>query len=659
MMPRLLRRSLTLVAAALAVAGAARADGDAGTFQRLGFDDRPQFCHFLETVALRGEYADRGLRFSGPADRDGGGVLAYCSFFLVIGWTPPNFLAFNETAEYGDGGIPRGPQTIRFDTPVNFVQASVGAAIETGYPATISAFDAAGSFLGETTVALQQETTPLRVEAPGTARVVVDAPGARFILDDLLYGESAGGDLALEPSALAVTLEAGSTVVRSVELRNDAAHDLAFFVQERAVAAPARSPASRGAELVAVGDPVPLVNLREQRSMQPVFYRSSRAGRDALRLLVYTEIDPDDFNFDTDLDQALRSLDIPYTAVYANIPVFRETLVGEDWDAVIFDHQLAFIYPFDLPVFDELLDFQRRGGRLIASTWQIAEIPDHPLWAELGFRWLEDYETPEPVVWTDAEPRFFDVPNDVPDFIQLEDLYLIDGHRTAALPGATVLARLLGRGQGADAMILANEGRTLYRAFLDGPNVSDRDQDGVLDTIELWRGLLVQMLAEDLPWLEAAAEGTVPAGGSATLPVVLDASGLAPGDHAAQLELRSNEAVHDTYVLPVSLTVTADPTAVGAAPAAPNELRAFPNPFNPATTLAFTLPAPAAVTLTLHDAAGRRVRTLLRGTVLEAGAHARRWDGRDQSGRALAAGVYLARLTAGGVTSLERLVLVR
>ncbi|MEZ4386299.1 MAG: FlgD immunoglobulin-like domain containing protein [Candidatus Krumholzibacteriia bacterium] len=645
---------LTLVAVAIA-----RADGDAGTFARLGFDDRPQVCLFQDTVALRGEYADRGLVFGGPAARDGGGVLTYCSFFLVVGWTPPNLVGFNEAAAYSDGGIPRGPQTIVFDAPVNFVEADVGAAIEVGYPATMTAFDAAGVPLTSATVALDRETRPLLVEAPGIARVVVDAPGARFILDDLLWGESAGGDLTLQPAALAVTLTAGSQAARTVSLRNGAGHPLEFFVQERPGAPVAARAAPRTADLALAGDPVTLANLREPRTMQPVRYRSSdRGGRD-LALLVYSEFDPDDFNYDTDLDQALRSLDIPYTAVYANIPVFRAALQEQAWDAVIFDHQLAFLYEPDLAVYDELLTHVRAGGRLIMSTWQIADRPLHPLWSELGFRWLENYEGPEPVVWTPAEPRFFTVPNDVPDFTELGTFYVTHGHRIAALPGATVLARLLPRGQDTPAMVLANGGRTLYRAFMDGANVVDRDGDQVLDTIELWRDLLVQMLADDVPWLGATVEGAVPAGGTVDLEVVCDADDLAPGDYTAHLELRTNEAVRDTYRLPVALTVIDDPTSVADAPAADDRLRAYPNPFNPATTLSFTLDQPGPVSLHLHDARGRRIRTMLDRVPLAAGSQAVRWDGRDDAGRAAAAGVYLARLATAGRVLQERLVLVR
>jgi flagellar hook assembly protein FlgD len=56
---------------------------------------------------------------------------------------------------------------------------------------------------------------------------------------------------------------------------------------------------------------------------------------------------------------------------------------------------------------------------------------------------------------------------------------------------------------------------------------------------------------------------------------------------------------------------------------------------------------------------GRDVRTLVAGEELLAGRHQRSWDGRDNFGAAVPAGVYLVRLQAGGHASARRLVLVR
>jgi len=83
---------------------------------------------------------------------------------------------------------------------------------------------------------------------------------------------------------------------------------------------------------------------------------------------------------------------------------------------------------------------------------------------------------------------------------------------------------------------------------------------------------------------------------------------------------------------------------------------AVPNPFNPATTLSFSLPDAAPVRLSIIDPAGRLVRTLLDG-VQASGRHTIVWDGRDQEGRGVASGIYFARLAGDGGTTSQKLVL--
>jgi hypothetical protein len=74
---------------------------------------------------------------------------------------------------------------------------------------------------------------------------------------------------------------------------------------------------------------------------------------------------------------------------------------------------------------------------------------------------------------------------------------------------------------------------------------------------------------------------------------------------------------------------------------------AAPNPFRGITTIRFSMPEAGPATLAIHDVAGRRVRTLLDGAVGE-GDRRFVWDGRDDTGRALASGVYFYRLQAAG-----------
>jgi hypothetical protein len=85
---------------------------------------------------------------------------------------------------------------------------------------------------------------------------------------------------------------------------------------------------------------------------------------------------------------------------------------------------------------------------------------------------------------------------------------------------------------------------------------------------------------------------------------------------------------------------------------------ARPNPFGGGIATAFTMPAAGYATVEVYDVRGRRVRRLLRDWK-EPGRHAVTWDGRDDSGRAVADGVYLLRLEAGGRELTTKAVKVR
>ncbi len=78
-----------------------------------------------------------------------------------------------------------------------------------------------------------------------------------------------------------------------------------------------------------------------------------------------------------------------------------------------------------------------------------------------------------------------------------------------------------------------------------------------------------------------------------------------------------------------------------------------PNPFNPSTEIAFSLPNATLTTLKVYDLAGREVATLINGK-MAAGEHRVKFEA-----NALAAGVYLYRLQAGEQVAVRKLVLVK
>jgi hypothetical protein len=84
----------------------------------------------------------------------------------------------------------------------------------------------------------------------------------------------------------------------------------------------------------------------------------------------------------------------------------------------------------------------------------------------------------------------------------------------------------------------------------------------------------------------------------------------------------------------------------------------YPNPFNPSTTVTFTLPHSAQVRLAVHDLRGRLVAVLLDARKA-AGIHSAVWDGLDRHGRTAAAGVYLLQLKVAGEVRTGRMVLLK
>lgn len=83
-----------------------------------------------------------------------------------------------------------------------------------------------------------------------------------------------------------------------------------------------------------------------------------------------------------------------------------------------------------------------------------------------------------------------------------------------------------------------------------------------------------------------------------------------------------------------------------------------PNPFNPQTSLRYSLPQPAAVRLVIYDVRGRLVRTLVTGNQ-PAGLHTVVWDGRDDRGSDVASGVYFARLESSLGLQTHKMLLAR
>jgi hypothetical protein len=101
------------------------------------------------------------------------------------------------------------------------------------------------------------------------------------------------------------------------------------------------------------------------------------------------------------------------------------------------------------------------------------------------------------------------------------------------------------------------------------------------------------------------------------------------------------------------------PTGVGdGAPRSYRLEQNSPNPFNPTTTIRYSLPERSNVELAVFGVDGGLVRVLESGSKPE-GTFEATWDGRDASGRPVASGVYFYRLKAGSFAETRKMVLIK
>ena len=137
------------------------------------------------------------------------------------------------------------------------------------------------------------------------------------------------------------------------------------------------------------------------------------------------------------------------------------------------------------------------------------------------------------------------------------------------------------------------------------------------------------------------------------------------GGHGILAELRFQH--HDPVGIPLVAVERAEivgadglvrPQLQGQLPRNYTLLPNVPNPFNPITSIRFTVPVAAPVSVHIFDEAGQRIRTLLQKS-LPAGAHAFTWDGRDEQGHAAGSGVYIARMAGPGFQLSRKMTLLK
>ena len=150
----------------------------------IDFDGTGAPCGFHTTTTLT---SFGGVSFSGPGGNDGGAILNQCSSFGVSALSGTDFLAFNPgAASTLSGGVPQGPETITFGTPVTAVSiwASDGGGSLT---VLMEAFDSGNSLVASDSIGILSGTwLQLSVAAASIASVRLSIGGSGIaVFDDL------------------------------------------------------------------------------------------------------------------------------------------------------------------------------------------------------------------------------------------------------------------------------------------------------------------------------------------------------------------------------------------------------------------------------------------------------------------------------------------
>lgn len=185
---------------------------------------------------------------------------------------------------------------------------------------------------------------------------------------------------------------------------------------------------------------------------------------------------------------------------------------------------------------------------------------------------------------------------------------------------------------GAAWMTIAHEGYRLGEPYLaeaaGGMTLKYTDEDGVLKVL-----------------VYSMDKGRAIAAGSHPLVVI-------PAEGAGTMQLGEVELA-DYYGRAIPVRIGSSPL-----PAAFALHQNHPNPFNNATTIYYELPQAGEVTIDVFNILGQRVRVLVAADQ-PAGVYSVSWDGTDDAGAVVASGIYIYRMSAAGVTTEKKMVLMK
>ncbi len=164
-------------------------------------------------------------------------------------------------------------------------------------------------------------------------------------------------------------------------------------------------------------------------------------------------------------------------------------------------------------------------------------------------------------------------------------------------------------------------------------------------------------IGRDLGWVMLDHDaGVVVAGTPNEVILTFNTQGLEPGSYLVDLQIW--QMANGLVMVPIVLIISDDLSGSAELPPITGLKQNRPNPFNPQTEIGFSIEAGGNVKLSIYNARGQLVRSLV-NRFLEMGEHKVIWQGRDDSGRLLSSGVYYYRLETTAGKEVKKMVYVK
>jgi hypothetical protein len=130
------------------------------------------------------------------------------------------------------------------------------------------------------------------------------------------------------------------------------------------------------------------------------------------------------------------------------------------------------------------------------------------------------------------------------------------------------------------------------------------------------------------------------------------------GNFSADLSVTSDDPDHLVAAIPVTAVVMPTANDDNVTPAVTALKGNYPNPFNPTTTIHYSLKTDSPVKIEIYNLLGQKVKTLVNGAK-KSGNHSIVWNGKDDAGRNAGSGIYFYKMNTGKYSASHKMVLMK